>query len=236
MVRIAIVEDEDLYVEQLRQYLNQYQEENGEVFEIMVFSDGDQIVENYRGDFDIIFLDVQMPFMDGMTAAEHIRKLDENVVLIFITNMAQYAIRGYSVNALDFILKPITYFPFSQKLKRTLEVLKKREKKYVTLKVDGGVAKLALNQIYYVESMKHRVIVHGESSEYSLVGTMKDMEERLLGENFFRCNNCYLVNLTQVERVIGTEVIVGGQSLQISRPKRKAFMAALTNYMGGIAT
>ncbi len=234
MIRVAIVEDEASYVEQIEGFLKQYQKEYGQVIEVTVFSDGDEIVSNYRAEFDIIFLDVQMSFMDGMTAAEHIRQMDLNVIIIFITNMAQYAIRGYAVNALDYIIKPVSYFAFSMKFKRAVALYKQREKKYITLKVDGGIARIPLNEIYYIESMKHRIIVHAETMDYSLICTMKEMEVRLASEDFFRCNNCYLVNLAQVKRVYNNEVFVGEYNLSISRPRRKAFMDALTDYMGGM--
>ena len=95
MISIAIVEDEELYAKQLQQFLHQYEKENKEMFDITVYSDGDQIVNKYKSQYDIILMDVEMKFMDGMSAAEEIRKIDTEVVIIFITNMAQYAIRGY---------------------------------------------------------------------------------------------------------------------------------------------
>ena len=76
MVNIAIVEDEAMYAKQLQEFLLQYQKENGEVFNITVYSDGDQIVHKYKSQFDIILMDVEMKFMDGMSAAEEIRKAD----------------------------------------------------------------------------------------------------------------------------------------------------------------
>ena len=94
MVRIAVVEDEELYIEQITAYLKQYGEEEKEEIQITVYRDGDGITADYKAQFDIIFMDIQMKFMDGMSAAEEIRKLDTEVVIIFITNMTQYAIRG----------------------------------------------------------------------------------------------------------------------------------------------
>ena len=90
MISIAIVEDEEMYAKQLQQFLHQYEEENKEMFDITVYSDGDQIVNKYKSQYDIILMDVEMKFMDGMSAAEEIRKIDTEVVIIFITNMAQY--------------------------------------------------------------------------------------------------------------------------------------------------
>ena len=114
MIRIAIVEDDELYIDQLRQYLKDFQEEIDEIFEVKIYRDGDGITSDYKAQYDLILMDIQMRFVDGMTAAEEIRKMDSEVIIIFITNMAQYAIRGYEVGALDYILKPVTYFAFSQ--------------------------------------------------------------------------------------------------------------------------
>ena len=115
MINIAIVEDEKLYVSQFKEYISRYEKESGNRINVSVFPDGAEIVENYSGDFDIILMDIQMKYMDGMTAAEQIRKLDSEVIIMFITNMTQYAIRGYEVDALDYVVKPVEYFSFSQK-------------------------------------------------------------------------------------------------------------------------
>ena len=151
MYRIAIVEDDREYVKELRTYLNQYAAEEGQEFEISVFYDGAEILENYVPKYDLILLDIEMQKINGMDAAEKIRETDENVVLMFITNMAQYAIRGYSVGALDFVMKPITYYTFSMKIKRALKRVQKREISSILLTLPDGVKKLEARQIYYLE-------------------------------------------------------------------------------------
>lgn len=112
MIRIAIVEDEEQYVQQLTEYLQEYQKSSNEEIDITVYRDGDEITSKYKSQFDIILMDIQMKFVNGMTAAEEIRSVDSSVVIIFITNMTQYAIQGYKVGAMDYILKPISYFAF----------------------------------------------------------------------------------------------------------------------------
>ena len=114
MIHIAIVEDDPQVREQLAGYIRRYERQFGKMFELTTFEDGDEIVSDYKAVYDIILLDVQMRRMDGMAAAEAIRRVDKDVILIFITNMAQFAIRGYAVDALDYILKPVPYFAFSQ--------------------------------------------------------------------------------------------------------------------------
>ena len=152
MISIAIVEDEDSCAKQMEEYLARYAAESGEEFETVRFCDGDEILENYRAQYDIILMDVQMKFMDGMTAAEEIRKVDPEVVIIFITNMAQYAIRGYAVDALDYVLKPVSYFAFSQRLERAIGRMKRRARRYMTITIRGGACKLDIAEILYVES------------------------------------------------------------------------------------
>lgn len=132
MIRIAIVEDEEAYAAQLTEFLHRCEEENA-VFEIMRFRDGDEITEKYRASFDIILMDVQMQFMDGISAAEEIRKTDSEVVIIFITNMRQYALRGYAVDAMDYVLKPISYFAFSQRIRRAIGKAERRCHRKVTV-------------------------------------------------------------------------------------------------------
>lgn len=161
MISIAIVEDEDSCAKQMEEYLARYADESGEVFETVRFCDGDEILENYRAQYDIILMDVQMKFMDGMTAAEEIRKVDPEVVIIFITNMAQYAIRGYAVDALDYVLKPVSYFAFSQRLERAIGRMKRRARRYMTIAIRGGARKLDISRILYVESQGHNLsLIH----------------------------------------------------------------------------
>lgn len=232
MIRIAIVEDEASYRRQLADYLDRYGRESGQSLTITAFSDGDELVEGYQSRFDIILLDVEMPFLDGMTAAEEIRKVDPEVVIIFITNMAQYAIRGYAVDALDYVLKPVSYFAFSQRLDRAITRMKKREKHYITVPVKGGTQKLDVSQLYYVESQGHSLIYHTGGGAVPSSGTMKEIEEKLEGLHFFRGNKGYLINLEHVDSVRDGCAVVKGEPLLLSRSRKNAFLEALANYVG----
>ncbi len=233
MTRIAIVEDEAAVREQLAGYVQRYTRQYGTPFEVTEFADGMEILEDYRPQFDIIFLDVEMKHLDGMETARRIRERDGGVLIVFITNMAQYAIRGYAVGALDYVLKPVPYFAFSQQLQKALGQLKKRERHYLAVAVDGGMRRLDAAEIYYLESEGHKVHFYTEKEDFVVPGTLKNYEEKLVGRAFARCNSGYLVNLAQVSGVQQDMVQVGPYTLQISRPRRKAFMAELADYIGG---
>ena len=121
------MEDDKTYAAQLKEYLVRYGTEKNQKISVALFPDGEDIVTDYSAEFDIILMDVEMTFMDGMTTAERIREKDNEVVIIFITNMPQYAIQGYKVDALDYVLKPISYFAFSQRIDRALTRVKKKK-------------------------------------------------------------------------------------------------------------
>lgn len=234
MIRVAIVEDDDKYKQQLIEFLQRYEQEKSEQIEIMTYSDGDEIVENYKAQFDIILMDIQMSFMDGMSAAEEIRKADAEVVIIFITNMSQYAIKGYAVDALDYVLKPISYFQFSERLNRAIARMKKREVHHITIKVKGGVIRLDISDIYFVESQGHDLLFHTKKGDYLATGTMKELEEQLASVHFYRGHRGYLINLQHVEGMNDSNAVVGGEEILISRSKKKGFMKALANYWGEV--
>ena len=233
MIRIAMVEDEAAVREQLQGYIQRYTRQYGTEFAVTEFSDGVEILDAYRPVYDIVLLDVEMKHLDGMETARRIRELDRDVVLLFITNMAQYAIKGYAVGALDYVLKPVPYFAFSQQLQKAEEKLRRRARHFLAVPVEGGLRRLDTAQIYYMESEGHRVHFYTEEGEFSAPGALKTFEEKLADLPFARCNSGYLVNLAQVKSVQQGLAQVGPYELQVSRPKRKSFLAALADYIGG---
>ena len=138
MFKIAIVEDQEETRESLNRFVRQYAQEQGLQVEISLITDGAEIAEHYTPGFDIIFMDVEMPRLDGFGAAEAIRAVDADVVLVFVTNMAQYAIRGYEVDALDYVLKPVNYYQFCTKLSRAIQRVQRRRGGQVMLQLAGG--------------------------------------------------------------------------------------------------
>lgn len=232
VLRVAIVEDEDSYIATLDSYLKEFEKNTGEQIQITVYHDGDEIAAFYKAQFDVILMDIEMKFIDGMTAAEEIRKKDTKVSIIFITNAPQYAIRGYEVGALDYILKPVSYFTFSQKFGRAIAKLKKKNRQWITIPVKGGIVRRDISDVYYIESEGHNLIYHTRTGNEISSGTMKSAEETMAEMGFSRINKCYLVNLQHVDAVKDKYAEVNGEHLLISRPRLKQFMQELTRYWG----
>lgn len=235
MVRIALVEDDAGYRQELTAFLNRFSQEYGENFAISTFSDGAEIADGYRAGFDIILMDIAMPYMNGMRAAEAIRKVDDDVVIIFLTNSPQYAMKGYSVDALDYVLKPVSYFAFSQRIQRALDRRKKRERKFISVLFRGGMRKIEVSQIAYVEVLDHDLTYHTQTETLSAKGTLSEAEALLGSDLFFRCNKCYLVNLEYVDGVEDNDILIGKERIQVSRARKKALLDALNNYINEVS-
>ena len=204
---------------------------SGNSFRVTRYSDGDEITNGYKAQFDIILMDIEMKLMDGMTAAEEIRKLDQDVIIMFITNMTNYAIRGYQVDALDYVLKPVSYFAFSQKLGRAISKMKSKSSKTISIEMQSGVKKLDIDNVFYIESEGHNLNFYTSGGEFTIRAKLKDFEEQLVPYNFFRSNKGYLVNLKYVDGVENGSCLIAGKQLLISRARKNDFMTALTEYM-----
>ena len=233
MIRTAIVEDEDSAAQVLTDCLNKYTEETGEVLNVERFNNAVTFLENYKDKYDIIFMDIEMEQMDGMTASRKLREIDKAVTLIFVTNMAQYAIKGYEVRAFDFIVKPVSYGNFSVKLLGAMDVLRSRDGKYVWVSNIDGKMRLHSSAIRYVEVVQHMLIYHTTDGDIKASGSLSALENELKGEPFAFCNRCYFVNLRYVTAVRQFDVWLGSEKLQISRLKRASFMSALNDFLAG---
>jgi len=231
MIRIALVEDDESYRRELLDYLERYEKESGQRFRVSVFTDGDEITDGYTADFDLILMDIAMRFMDGMTAAERIRALDSEVVIIFITNSPQYVMKGYAVDALDYVLKPVSYYAFSQRIDRAIARMSNRRRRFISVSIKGGIQKLDVSSIRYVEVRDHELVFHTTADRVFSRGTLAEAEAQLGAAHFFRCSKCYLVNLEFVDSVQGSDAVLGGERIQVSRARKKALLDALNDYL-----
>ena len=222
-IRIGVVEDDPASCQLVLDYLNRYQQENDEQFTVSVFDDGARIVEKYTPVYDILLLDIEMSEMDGMAAARRIRE-----------RAPQYAISGYEVRALSYLLKPLPWFAFSQELKKSIDMVRRNGDDSTLIETSNGQMRLNLADILYLESIRHTIVIHTLEGKLSINGTLKDMEAKLADHHFFRSNSCYLVNLKHVTGVADQDCVMSnGEQLRVSRPRKKAFLAALTDYIGG---
>ena len=181
MINVCIVEDELAQAELLKQYINKYGNATKQPFNITQLSDGIDLVDDYKGQFDIILLDIQMKHLDGMAAAEKIRKVDSDVIIIFITSTVQYAVQGYAVDALGYVLKPVPYTQFEQLFEKAItRVNAKKQHIYVKVSVDDKQMKLDCDTISYIERQRNNVIIHTDDIYYTHIGPLISFDTLLI--------------------------------------------------------
>ena len=232
MINVAVVEDENSAAELLLSYFNTFTEKKDEQFHIVRFSNPIDFLTGYKPNYDLVLMDIDLPDMNGMDASRKLRAIDKAVTLIFVTNLAQYAVTGYEVDAFDYIVKPVSYYDFAFKLERAVERIKRRDLTKIPITVNDAVKCLTPSDIKYVEVIGHKLIYHTLEGNFETTGSLKDLEKKLTNTDFAKCNNCYLVNLSYVTGLQGFTVTVAGEELQISHPRRKEFKRALNEYLG----
>ncbi|MFA6829990.1 MAG: LytTR family DNA-binding domain-containing protein [Bacilli bacterium] len=231
MIKIAIVEDSASDSEKLKDFVVSWNKEHNQAADIIVFNNAIAFLNNYKAVYDLIFMDIMMPYLDGMSAAKKLREIDSQTALVFVTSLAQYAVEGYEVNAFDFIVKPFVYAEFSLKFSRMQQKLERRNHEFICLQTISGTFKIESSQIYFVEVTKHTLVFHTSLGDFSQYSSLKKIESLLNPKLFAKCSNCYLVNVGCAIKYDKDNVTLncGGKEicLGISRSKRKEFLLAL---------
>ena len=230
-IRIGIVEDEKRITDELIYSISTFFETKNVEISINSFSNAEDFLKTNSTNYDLILMDIQLPGMNGMDAISKIRETNKLVLVIFVSSMAQYVIKGYEVNAFDFVLKPVSYYNLTLKLNRVLESLNKNRTDTIVIKNKTSVFQLDAMEITYIEVINHSLVFHTVNNEYTSSGTLKKIEEQLKDLPFVLCNQCYLVNLKYVSEIKYTMAVVNGKELQISRSKHKMLIHELNKYL-----
>ncbi len=231
MIKAVIVEDEEEAAQVLSAFLDRYAQEKNEKIMHVHYRCTTDFLSGYDG-ADIVFMDINiLNDMDGIKAARRLRRMDSVVTLIFITSFEQFAVKGYEVEAFDFIVKPVTYPDFSLRMSRAVKHVQKGKTDVVNIKNDGKITIVSVKDIKYVEVIKHKLLFHTTGGIIEGTGSLRETELALADKYFVRCNKCYLVNLWYVRGAEGYSVNVDGEEVAISRPRRKEFMSALNRYL-----
>lgn len=231
-MRIAIIDDEEAVSAQIEDLIEDYCKGKEICTEIVRYHEAVSFLESYKADFDVVFLDIKMPKLNGMKAAEILRKADSNVIIVFVTNLKQYAIRGYDVDASGFVVKPIDQYDFNVLMDKIVRKYDSRIQPEYTIKTVEGMRRIRVDDIYYIEIIKHKLIYHTSLGEITSWGSLVTVEGELPKEHFSRCNVCYLVNLHYVQAISGDYVTVAGVPLKIARSRKREFFADVAKFGG----
>lgn len=234
MRNIAIVEDEDKAAELLESYILKFATQSSQEFHITRYRDAVEFLTDYKAVFAVVFMDVQMPMKDGVSAALELRQIDKTVSIVFITNLVQYAQKGYEVDAVAYLIKPVQYYDFALKFRKALDIYIMNEKKDLVVNTAGGLCRISTDKLMYVEIARHRLYYHLVDDVVEITGVLKKVEDELREFGFLRCNQCYLVNPRFIVNVKGLDVQVGNETLSISRPRKSAFLTELAKWYAGM--
>lgn len=233
MQRICIVDDEEECIERLKKFILHYFTVHEGGFEIAVFKDGAELVKNYMPVYDIIYLDIEMPGLDGMQTAARIREADEDTVIIFLTRLKQFAVKGYEVGAFDYIVKPVDYNSFEIKFTRAIKAAARRSELRVEVRTVREVLWLPASSIYRIEVNRHELTYYTASGVFNTRGSLGEMEKKLYPYGFRLCSRYCLVNMRHVTGMYDWYLLVRGEKVEVSRSKRKEMMRSLVDYFGG---
>lgn len=234
-MNIAVVDDNLNDRKMILDYLSQFFNESGEDYTTSTFEDGVSFLKDYSFSYDFIIFDIDMPQMSGIDTAKELRKKDSNVTIMFVTNMPQYALEGYSVEAVDYVLKPLSYPDFRLKMKKATRYILRNSVKKVTINTtEEGLITVDSSDIYYVESKLHYIYYHTKKGIYKMRAKLTEVEDILLPYHFARSGGSFLINLAYLEKIDGNEIVIAGETLPLSRRMKASLMSAFTKYMGGI--
>lgn len=233
MIRIAIVEDQAADAEALRGCVTRWCEEHpGDGAACEMYGDAVEFLERGSG-ADIVFMDIEMPYMNGMSAAAELRRHNREAILIFATRAIRYAVRGYSVDAIGYLVKPISDSAFDSVFGKAVGLYRERSREAtVMLRTKTGMVTLRADRIRCVEADGHMLHVHTEEDVLDVWCGIEKMLESLPPE-IVRCHKGYAVNLKHVSCVGKDSVTILGQPelvIPVSRQRRPELMERLTRY------
>ena len=236
MAKIALVDDDVSVLQTLSVYINKYCGDHNKEKEIKTFTCISEFMLCGVNNFDVVFMDVELPDGNGIDAIKKLRKTNNDAIIVFVTNMAQFAVRGYEVRAMDYVVKPVSYFNFASKLDSVFSALEISRTAYVWITNKDGRIRLNATQIKYVEVFQHTLIYHTESGDYKESGSIALAQKKLEKLPFAPCSRFYLVNLSYVTRVNGFFATIGEYQLAISKRMRGQFLKELNCFIsrGGV--
>ena len=235
-MRIAVCDDEEKFRNQARDMVDKLAGSLDVVVD--AYSDGNQLLAAFdKKPYDVLFLDIEMPAMDGITLAKKLRERSDSIYIVFLTGHVEYALEGYEVNALRYLTKPVQ----EEKLREVLRFVmdQSTSKKQLMIKEDGEELLLNIADIVYFEAQNQYVMIYTTEGEHLVRYNIGDFEEQLKADGFFRVHRGYLISLAKVKKLVKSEVLMDGGngevSVPVSRSNVKPLKEALYAYVENTA-
>ncbi|MBO4920761.1 MAG: response regulator transcription factor [Lachnospiraceae bacterium] len=228
-MRIAVCDDEERFLTDIKDHI--YEIYNSMDVVVDCFTSGKNLINSFdKQSYDLVFLDIEMPEIDGLTLAKMLREKSNELNIVFLTGHIEYALEGYEVNALRYLTKPVKKDKMLEVLHYVSEKLTKNHK--LKIRVDGEDTFIDVNDIVYFEAQNQYIMIYTKTGEYLVRYNISDYENELVKDGFFRTHRSYLVNLSKVKKIGKAEVIMeGDKEVPVSRNTVKALKEALYSYI-----
>lgn len=234
MIKIAVCDDNRESLEKSVELVNKWAAENSEAVRVYSYENGDDLITGNKSiGFDLIFLDIIMPFLNGMDAAKELRREDSAVQLVFLTSSPEFAVESYDVKAKNYLLKPISFEKISKVLSECAEIIKTEAPNFL-VKTSFGYQKLYFRDIEYAEAQNKRVTFYlRDGKTVESTEPLYYFEEKFSqSEGFFKCHRSYIIYMPNVDHFGNTEIITkSGRSVPIARGFAKDFKDAYFTLM-----
>lgn len=231
MLHIAICDDNNQDLQQIKQIVMQIPDMQLTIHE---YTDPNQCLKDIENGlyFDTFLLDILMNEDNGIEIARTIRKTHPTTPLFFITATPEYALQGYEVNALRYVLKPIDIPRLQNDLTTLFKHLHFKKNSFLSVSTSKGVFKVKISDIYYIESMLRTIQIHTKDECYSTTGKIGELEETLKQNDFVRVHKSFLVNLAYIKNIFkDTITLDNDQTILLSKHRSKETHAKLLNYV-----
>lgn len=232
MIRIAVCDDEQRIREKLRSYIDKYAKNKFIKIHVDTYENGKALVLAFEKQYDIIFLDVEMPELNGLETAERIRKQDNLVSIFFLTCHEKYAYQSYSVEANGYQTKPVSYDNFKMLMDKSLIRIQEKQGK-ILLEGKGTVRMVLKSSIVYISYFNHKLTYHlidGETIDEC--GSIKKFLSNDTENLFFQIHKSYIINMIWIEKCKNQEVYLKGmkECLSVSRHRWTEFYDQYLRY------
>ncbi len=228
-MKIAICDDEMIEIEDTKKKLEHVYDNLNLLIDC--YTDCRQFLKKTASiAYDLVILDIEMPQMLGIEAAKLIRAAGNDTAIVFLTSHLEYALKGYEVNALRYLTKPVDEKQLSEVISYLIG--QRSKQKRILLKNGDDIVMAVVKDIIYLEAQNQDIRIVTSENEYSRRYNLRDYEEELSEYGFIRCHRSYLINLEHVSRISGKEIIMdNGHKVPLSRMKEKKVRQALFSFV-----